>query len=105
MKKHIAFLSLLLVFSFLFTACEIPGSDKQTTTEKKEDLIPVELPETTMYLVGDSTVASFSDQYFYPRYGYGTQIGDYLSDKVTVKNLALSGRSSKSFIIQLLRIA
>ena len=66
--------------------------------EFKEDPVPVELKETTMYLVGDSTVASFADDYFYPRYGYGTQIGNYLSDKVTVKNLALSGRSSKSFL-------
>ena len=98
MKKRIAFLSLLLIFSFLFTACEMPGNDKQTNTEKKEDLIPVELSETTMYLVGDSTVCSFADSYLYPRYGYGTQIGEYLSDKVTVKNLALSGRSSKSFL-------
>jgi len=56
------------------------------------------LRETNMYLVGDSTVASFADSYFYPRYGYGTQIGNYLDDAVNVKNLALSGRSSKSFL-------
>ena len=66
--------------------------------EIEEEQIPVELPETTMYLVGDSTVASFADSYFYPRYGYGTQIANYLSEKVTVKNLALSGRSSRSFL-------
>src|SRR5262249_37272394 len=52
----------------------------------------------TLYLVGDSTVAAFNDPYYYPRYGYGTQIGNYLSPSVTVDNLALSGRSSKSFI-------
>ena len=52
----------------------------------------------TLYLVGDSTVASFNDPYYYPRYGYGTQIGKYLSPSVTVVNLALSGRSSKSYI-------
>ena len=74
--------------------CDVCGE------EIKEAQVPVELPETTMYLVGDSTVASFADDYFYPRYGYGTQIGNYLSDKVTVKNLALSGRSSKSFLIE-----
>ena len=60
--------------------------------------VPAELAETTMYLVGDSTVCAFDDDYYYPRYGYGTQIGEYLSDKVTVVNLALSGRSSKSFL-------
>lgn len=74
--------------------CDVCGE------EIKEDQVPVELPETTMYLVGDSTVASFADEYFYPRYGYGTQIGNYLSDKVTVKNFALSGRSSKSFLTE-----
>ena len=55
-------------------------------------------PTTTLYLVGDSTVAAFNDPYYYPRYGYGTQIGKYLDASVAVNNLALSGRSSKSFI-------
>ena len=55
-------------------------------------------PSTTLYLVGDSTVAAFNDPYYYPRYGYGTQIGKYLDASVAVNNLALSGRSSKSFI-------
>lgn len=52
----------------------------------------------TIYLVGDSTVASFSDGYYYPRYGYGTQLGEFLREDVKVCNLSLSGRSSKSFI-------
>ena len=56
------------------------------------------LNQTTLFLVGDSTVSSFNDNYYYPRYGYGTQIGNYLDKKVTVNNLALSGRSSKSFL-------
>ena len=59
-----------------------------------------ELKNITIYLVGDSTVCSFSDDYFYPRYGWGTQLGGYLTDKATVVNLALSGRSSKSFITE-----
>jgi lysophospholipase L1-like esterase len=53
---------------------------------------------TTLYLVGDSTVAAFDDPYYYPRYGYGTQIATYLNQNITVDNLALSGRSSKSFV-------
>lgn len=56
------------------------------------------LRQTKMYLVGDSTVAEFADSYYYPRYGYGTQIANYFHDEMTVVNLALSGRSSKSFI-------
>ncbi len=109
MKKLTSLLAILMVFAMLLSACELFPTDttqsSQTTTTpapttssttKKED--PVELKEITMYLVGDSTVASFADDYFYPRYGYGTQIENYLSDKVTVQNLALSGRSSKSFL-------
>lgn len=73
--------------------CDTCGFDMH-----KEDIIPVELKETTMYIVGDSTAAEFADTYYYPRYGYGTQIGNYFDEKVTVVNLALSGRSSKSFL-------
>ena len=58
------------------------------------------LNPTTVYLVGDSTVCAFDDKYYYPRYGYGTQLAGYLATEVTVVNLALSGRSSKSFITE-----
>ena len=51
----------------------------------------------TVWIVGDSTVSSFNDAYYYPRYGWGTQIGEYLDGTYDVKNLALSGRSSVSF--------
>lgn len=52
-----------------------------------------------VYMLGDSTVSSFNDtSYFYPRYGYGTQMKCFLDDNVEVINLALSGRSSKSYI-------
>jgi len=54
----------------------------------------------TVFLVGDSTVCTFNDAYYYPRYGYGTKIGNYLDANVIINNLALSGRSSKSFIIE-----
>ena len=52
----------------------------------------------TIYVVGDSTVCDFSDDYYLPRKGYGTELATYLNvDAANVKNLALSGRSSKSF--------
>lgn len=51
----------------------------------------------TLYLVGDSTVSNFNDTtYYYPRYGYGSVIKKYVFD-LEVVNLAMSGRSSKSF--------
>lgn len=52
--------------------------------------------ELAFWIVGDSTVSEFNDQYYYPRYGWGTQISNYLKDGCEVHNLALSGRSSKS---------
>ena len=58
------------------------------------------LKDIKIFLVGDSTVSSFDDDYYFPRYGWGTQLGNYLKDKATVVNLALSGRSSKSFITE-----
>lgn len=51
-----------------------------------------------IWIVGDSTVSSFKDNYYYPRYGWGTQIGDYLDGSFKISNLARSGRSSKSYI-------
>ena len=55
--------------------------------------------KSTMWVIGDSTVCGFTDSYFYPRYGYGTQLMNYFdADKFEVQNLALSGRSSLSFL-------
>ncbi len=51
-----------------------------------------------LYVVGDSTLALFHDAYYYPRYGYATKLNCFLDSNVNVINLALSGRSSKSFI-------
>ncbi len=51
-----------------------------------------------LFVVGDSTLAKFNDQYLYPRYGYATMLESYL-DGVEVINNALSGRSSKSFVL------
>jgi lysophospholipase L1-like esterase len=55
---------------------------------------------TKIYVVGDSTVCAFNDNYYLPRYGYGTQLKEYfnLASESQIVNLALSGRSSLSFI-------
>ena len=56
---------------------------------------------TRVFVVGDSTLSAFHDPYYYPRYGYGTKLQDYLNpSKATVVNLAMSGRSSKSFLTE-----
>lgn len=54
--------------------------------------------DTTLWVVGDSTVCSFTDKYYMPRYGWGTQLGNFLNYHVAVENLAVSGTSSKSFM-------
>ena len=83
--------------SFVDGKCECGEADPDY---KPEPEAPEVLDPITIYLVGDSTVCSFADSYYYPRYGYGTQLAGYLDDKATVVNLALSGRSSKSFLTE-----
>jgi len=69
--------------------------------EKPEDKPSVDTSTKltgNIYVVGDSTVSSFSDTRYMPRYGYGTQLYNYINcDATQIKNLALSGRSSYSF--------
>ena len=63
----------------------------------------VALPsDNKIYLVGDSTVCSFNDtNYYMPRYGYGTQIHEYLNvNSSQVENLAASGRSAYSLMTE-----
>lgn len=52
----------------------------------------------TLFVIGDSTVAEFADDYFMPRCGYGVMLKEYLIPQVKVINLALSGRSTLSFL-------
>lgn len=88
------------------------GSQNPATPEKPGDSTPSEyddsaLSAATLWVVGDSTVCDYVKDgkhtdatYFYPRYGYGTQLANNLSSKITVRNLALSGRSAKSFLTE-----
>lgn len=52
-----------------------------------------------VFFVGDSTVCNYSNELdrYIPRHGYGMHVGEYLNG-VEVCNLALSGRSSRSFL-------
>lgn len=49
----------------------------------------------TIWVVGDSTVSAFHDQYYIPRQGWGEQLDCYLNAQVY--NLARSGASSKDY--------
>lgn len=81
---------------------ETPGTGDNDDGDGDEERTSTPLPAgNKIYLVGDSTVCSFNDNYYMPRYGYGTQIAEYFnvtSDQVV--NLALSGRSSLSFLTE-----
>jgi len=85
-----------------------PTSTPTSTQVEVKDQIIVEentftKTDTTVYMVGDSTMCNYSplDPYYYPRYGYGTQMDKYFdTDYITFKNFAMSGRSSKSFLTE-----
>lgn len=55
--------------------------------------------KSTIYLAADSTVRDY-DSTQYPQAGWGQFIADYLTDEVVIKNHAVGGRSSKTFITE-----
>ena len=77
------------------------GTTEATTSEATETTTSTEpVAKATVYVVGDSTACDYvntDNNYYYKRVGYGTVLSDYLTADATVVNLALSGRSSKSF--------
>jgi len=52
----------------------------------------------TLFLVGDSTMATRADADRNPEHGWGEMLPRFLDDGVTVRNAAVNGRSSKSFM-------
>ncbi len=78
--------------------CDKCGAD--TSSEPSDTSAPLPA-DKKIYVVGDSTVCSFNDNYYLPRYGYGTQLTEYLNVQSNqVVNLAISGRSSLSFLTE-----
>jgi len=102
MKKILA-ASLALFAGLSFSAF---AQDAATSKlEKVEEVVATEIsvPEAAgiarVFIVGDSTASPFADDYYIPRFGFGTKVQDYLNPKkAAVVNLAVSGRSSKNFI-------
>ncbi|MBQ7264780.1 MAG: hypothetical protein IJS61_01630 [Firmicutes bacterium] len=67
-------------------------------------LMPVEVPApdaVDVFVVGDSTACHYAEtedaKYWFKRVGFGDALSEYFVDEANVVNLALSGRSSKSF--------
>lgn len=75
---------------------QMPISEEEIITLPPQE---ENLKETTVYIVGDSTACEYDydENYAIPRAGWGMYLSDFLSDKATVVDLALGGRSSKSF--------
>lgn len=53
--------------------------------------------EVRIFLAGDSTVADYSKEAF-PQMGWGQALGGFFESGVVIRNYAVNGRSSKSFI-------
>ena len=77
----------------------IAANEKSEERAVTEFYIPTEQKIVRVFIVGDSTGSPFNDTSYLPRFGFGTKVQDYLEkDKACVINLAVSGRSSVSFI-------
>jgi hypothetical protein len=92
-KKYITLLSVIMATTTVFCLGSSWLFKDATRTSKKA----VNNDPSNIWIVGDSTVSSFTDSYYYPRYGWGTQIENYLDGSFIIQNIALSGRSSKSY--------
>lgn len=95
MKKFLTFSTFCAAALTLFVspACASPDD---TGDIAGGSAIPESSP--TLWIVGDSTAAEFDDTtYYYPRYGWGTQLGRYFQG-ISIENLAVSGTSTQSFL-------
>ena len=87
------------------------GSSRAASSSSKSNPAVSSSEETTLmaatlYCVGDSTMCNYlktdgshTDNLYYPRYGYATQLDTvFNTDYLTINNLAISGRSSLNFL-------
>jgi lysophospholipase L1-like esterase len=56
--------------------------------------------KTTLYTIGDSTMANKKDPDRNPEHGWAQVLQPFFSDNIVVENKAMNGRSSKSFITE-----
>ena len=54
--------------------------------------------EVTIFLIGDSTMSDKPNPIENPECGWGQMLPQFFNEKVTIKNYAFNGRSTKSFI-------
>lgn len=54
--------------------------------------------KTTIYLIGDSTMANKVKPNVNPEHGWGQVLSSFFNDNISIVNKAVNGRSSRSFI-------
>ena len=105
----------IILMKQILTGDAVPEPPVSETPAPSEELHPSVSPSPSatkyepdgfkfsgrVFVVGDSTVCNYDSNYSknYNRYGWGMKIGEQLGG-VTVENLALSGRSSRSFLTE-----
>jgi lysophospholipase L1-like esterase len=52
----------------------------------------------TVFLIGDSTMSDKPNPEINPERGWGQMLPQFFKENVTIKNFAVNGRSTKSFI-------
>ncbi|WFB36149.1 rhamnogalacturonan acetylesterase [Kiritimatiellota bacterium B12222] len=62
--------------------------------------VPPPEKTTTIYMIGDSTMANKSTEKGNPMKGWGQVFQDYVLEDVVVANRAVDGRSSRSFVAE-----
>ncbi|GAA4293950.1 rhamnogalacturonan acetylesterase [Aestuariibaculum suncheonense] len=56
------------------------------------------MAQTTIYMIGDSTMANKTNPETNPEHGWGQVLPNYVTEDITIDNRAVNGRSSRSFI-------
>jgi len=56
------------------------------------------LPKQNLFVMGDSLADTFKDEGYYPLQGWGTFLGDYFKDSLTVHNHARNGWTTKRYL-------
>lgn len=87
----------ILSLSALSPRAESVGDTGTATASDATPAQETSAQSPTLWVIGDSTVAEFQDNYYYPRYGWGTQLYRYF-EGLRIRNLAVSGTSTKSFL-------
>lgn len=80
--------SLIYLQLIVFLGCI--NAEQKPMDESKKNIV--------IYMIGDSTMANKKNPETKPEYGRGQVLSQFFNDNVLIKNKAVNGRSSKSFI-------